>query len=93
VGISIAEAKQARGERRALSNLAVRTREQRELAAELRGRIASVTEYRDGLVVKRDRKAEQIPLRPHEERMWSNKIAQADATIASMQAELSALGW
>jgi hypothetical protein len=52
-------------------------------------RVAIVTEYRDNLIQKRDRKAEQIPLRPHEERMWANKIAQAQATIDALSQELA----
>lgn len=61
----------------------------RALCSDLRHRIQHVTEYRDSLIEKRDRKAAQIPLRPHEERMWENKIATAEATIASLEQELA----
>lgn len=59
-------------------------------AVTLEDRITVVEEYRDGLIRKRDHKAEQIPLRPHEERMWARKIDQAQATIDALKAELSA---
>ena len=58
---------------------------------DLEHRIQHVLDYRNGLIQKRDRKDAQIPLRDAERRMWDNKIALADESIASLRAELSAL--
>jgi uncharacterized coiled-coil DUF342 family protein len=93
MGTSIAEAMQELGKKRALSSLAQFANEQKEKGKELRDRIACVTEYRDGLIAKRDHKASIIPLRPHEERMWESKIAQANATIDALNAELATTEW
>jgi uncharacterized coiled-coil DUF342 family protein len=89
--MGIAEAMQELGKKRALSSVAHWAEAQREQTRELRGRIRTVTEYRDGLIAKRDKKNAQIPLRPAEERMWATKINQAQATIDALNAELSSL--
>jgi hypothetical protein len=68
-----------------------RVERQRALCSDVEQRIKSVTEYRDGLIRKRDHKASQIPLREHEAVMWARRIALADETIKSLKAELSAL--
>lgn len=63
----------------------------RNRRADLEHRIQHVLDYRNSLIDKRDRKNAQIPLRPAEQRMWDNKIALADESIAALRAELSAL--
>lgn len=54
-------------------------------------RIAVVTQYRDGLLAKRDRAASVIPLTEREQRMWQNKIDCANGTIEALNTERRAL--
>ncbi len=63
----------------------------RALCEDLEVRIGVVVRYRERMVGKRDDDADKIKLRPHEERMWARRIAEIDARIDGLRAELSAL--
>jgi hypothetical protein len=59
--------------------------------AETQRRLRVATEYRDKQIALRDRKASQISLAPHEERMWQKRIDAAQKVVDTLSQELERL--